>query len=73
MRRYVVGAKLKSRDKSFGWCTSMTATEHVIEDEIPPLGGTGSRNWFKQVRKCASNGTKWLTKNQMVLGPRRRK
>jgi hypothetical protein len=24
-------------DKSFGLCTSMTATEHVVEDETPPL------------------------------------
>jgi hypothetical protein len=29
-----------------------------------------SRSWSKQVRKCASNGTKWCTKNQMVLAPR---
>ena len=35
--RYVAGAKLKSRDKSFGWCPSMTATEQVVEVQTPPL------------------------------------
>jgi hypothetical protein len=37
VRREVVGAKLKPNDKSFDWCTSMTATEHVIEVETLPL------------------------------------
>jgi hypothetical protein len=37
----------------------MTATDTVVGVETPPLlGGTASRSWSKQVRKCASNGTK---------------
>jgi hypothetical protein len=28
---------ISPRDKSFGLCTSMTATEHVVEVETPPL------------------------------------
>jgi hypothetical protein len=26
----------------------MTATQHVVEVETPPLGGTASRSWSKQ-------------------------
>jgi hypothetical protein len=53
----------------------MTATEQVVEVQTPPLvvGGTASRSSSKKIRKRGSNGTKWCTKNQMVIAPRRRK
>jgi hypothetical protein len=51
----------------------MTATEHVVEVETPPLAVSQPKLVQTGAQKCSSNGKKWFTKNQMVLGPRRRK
>jgi hypothetical protein len=59
VRREVVGANLKSRNQSFGWCTSTTATEHVIEVATPPLAVQPAEvglNWCASVPATARSG-----------------
>ena len=51
----------------------MTATEQVVEVQTPTLVVQPAEVGLKRSASAAANATKWLTKNQMVLAPCRRK
>jgi hypothetical protein len=40
----------------------MTATEHTVEDETPPLAVESAEVSLKRSASVPSNGTKWCTK-----------
>jgi hypothetical protein len=48
----------------------MTATEHAVEVETPPLAVQPAEVGPKKIRKRSSNGRKWCTKKLMVPAPR---